>query len=80
MNPINPGPRAVVLGAPADWREDVNGPCIGLPVIRDYGLQYSYWSLTWKERISVLFGRPIRLCVRSTSHPPVWLEVKELGK
>jgi hypothetical protein len=66
------------LGAPPDWNEEARGPCIGLPVAFDSNdpAFYSYWKATWRERLAILFGRPVRLCVASRSHPPVHIDTE----
>lgn len=75
MLPIHTQHTSLVLGAPQGWDAVENGPCIGLPVYRDDTHMYSWWHLTLRERISVLFGTPIRLCLHSRAHPPVALHV-----
>ena len=76
MTPIRNKFTNHVLGAPVNWDAEKHGPCIGLPICAaDEGYNYSYWSLSWRERLQVLFGRPVRLCVLSTTgHPPVMLD------
>jgi len=68
MTPIRTVHTTRVLGAPAGWDADRSGPCAGLPVIDSDGL-------TLRERLAVLFGTPVRLCVASDGHPPVALDV-----
>lgn len=64
-----------VLGAPQGWDANANGPCLGLPVhIDEFGFK-SRWQPTWRERIGILFGRPVWLWVVGSAHPPVALEV-----
>jgi len=75
MTPIRTVHTTRVLGAPAGWDADRSGPCAGLPVIDSDGLTFSYWRLTLRERLAVLFGTPVRLCVASDGHPPVALDV-----
>lgn len=78
MKPIKTPRTNMVLGAPKEWNELRHGPCIGLPVIAtEDPYFYSYWSVTWRERLAVLFGRPIRLCVVGASHPPVSIDTDE---
>lgn len=66
------------LAAPANWDEDTRGPCEGLPVAFDPDdpAFYSYWTTTWRERLAILFGRPVRLCVAAMAHPPVHLDTE----
>lgn len=68
-----------VYGAPADWDETKHGPCVGLPVLVDAPYIYSYWKLSWKERIRALWGHPIRLCVVG-AQPAVAIEVTRVGR
>ena len=35
----------------------------------------SCWKVSWKERLKILFGKPIWLWMRSRRHPPVALEI-----
>lgn len=75
MTPIRNKFTNHVLGAPVNWDEAKYGPCVGLPICAaDDNYNYSYWSLSWRERLQVLFGRPVRLCVLSAGHPPVMLD------
>ena len=67
-----------VLGAPQGWNASAFGECKGLPVhMTDDPYIYSWWRLTWRERLAVLFGKPVRLCIVSTAQPPVSIEVTE---
>jgi hypothetical protein len=75
MRPVTNELTTIVLGAPNDWDEKKNGPCNGLPVCKtDEPSFYSYWGVDWPDRLKILFGRPIRLCVCGTGHPPVNLD------
>lgn len=75
MTPIKTDRTNTVLGAPQGWNEMRHGPCIGLPVVAtEDPYLYSYWRTTWRERWAILFGRPIRLCVAGSTHPPVSLD------
>lgn len=66
-----------ILGAPRDWNLEKHGPCEGLPICAtDDPYMYSWWRPTWRERLALLFGHSVRLCVVGTSHPPVALEVE----
>ncbi len=65
------------LGAPKDWDPAKHGECSALPVALHDGVYYSWWALTWRERFAVLFGRPIRLCVLTSQHPPVMLDLQK---
>lgn len=37
----------------------------------------SHWKLTWKERVSVLFGGSIWLSLMGQGHPPVRLDTNQ---
>lgn len=76
MNPINTPHTNRVLGAPQGWNAAAMGECKGLPVhMTDDPYIYSWWSLSWRERIAALFGKPVRVCIVSTAQPPISLEV-----
>lgn len=62
-----------VLGPPPDW--DREKPCSGLPVTKFDGMTISYWRLSWRERLAVLCGRTVRLCIVGERHPAVSLDV-----
>lgn len=74
MTPIHTPATTNILGAPQGWDAEKNGPCAGLPIVRSDGVSYSYWSLSWRERLTVLCGKPVRLAVASSAHPPVNLD------
>ena len=75
MKPVKTAATNQVLGAPGDWDEDRLGACLGLPVAYGDGFIASYWRPTWRERLAILVGRPIRLAVAGFGHPPVMLDV-----
>jgi hypothetical protein len=73
-------PRATVnLTKPVDWNEAERGTCGSLPARYDAIDEnfYSYWLTSWRERLAILFGRPIRLVVASAAHPPVCLDTEK---
>lgn len=76
MTPTTNELTTITLGAPKNWDADARGPCSGLPVCFQDGEFYSYWKTTWRERLAILFGRPVRLCVASAAHPPVHLDTE----
>lgn len=76
MKPTTNELTTITLGKPITWDEATQGPCGGLPVCRQDGEYYSYWTTTWRERLAILFGRPVRLCVVGFSHPPVHLDAE----
>lgn len=79
MKPIKTPHTNAILGAPPGWNEAQHGPCIGLPVLQtEDPYFYSYWATTWRERLSILIGRPVRLCVVGGSHPPVSMDTERI--
>lgn len=80
MMPIKPAHANLVLGAPKDWDESKNGTCMDLHLYRDEdkGVMFSYWRLTWKERLGILLGKPVRLAIFSNGHPAVALDVAKV--
>jgi len=76
MRPIKTRHTNKVLGAPKGWDNINNGPCIGLPVcMTEDPFIYSWWRASWRERLAILFGRPVRMCIAGELQPPVSLEV-----
>lgn len=69
-----------VLAAPSNWDDSGYGPCKGLPVQFDSGIIYSSWKPSFRERLRVLFGTPIRLSVFSHAMPPVAIEVRTVNE
>ncbi len=61
--------------APTEWDVAKYGECIDLPVSKYGGVLYSYHQPNFWERIQILFGKPIRLCIRSETQPPVALDL-----
>ncbi len=47
-----------------------------LPIWKDatLGLVISHWKPTWRDRIRILFGRPLWLHVQDPTHPPLSIE------
>ena len=74
MTPVVTANTTTVLGAPINWDSSKHGPCMGLPIVKTDDCYFSYWQPSWKERLSVLFGKPVRLAVFSHGHPPVGLD------
>jgi len=76
MRPIKTPACNAVLGAPAGW-DIALGKCVPLHVHSDDSLLlvYSWWALTWRERISLLFGKSVRVCVVGCTMPPTALDV-----
>jgi len=64
----------LTLGAPRGMTDD---ECSSLRVQCDGTQTLSRWALTWRERVAVLFGADVWLCVLAgNSQPPVWLVAK----
>ena len=67
------------LGGPKGWVEEIHGPCDVLPVYTDGFICKSCWTLTWRQRLAVLFGAKIWLHVASgETQPAVALNVDYL--
>lgn len=66
----------MVYTKPEGWDAKTYGECENLYVHLDHEnrLIYSYWKPTLKDRIKILLGSPIRLCVNSGTQPPVRLD------
>lgn len=77
LSPIKTPSTTRVLGAPLTWDENKHGECVGLPVVDGGdGVIYSYWRVPFRERLAILFGKPILLGVAGNSHPPVNLSAE----
>jgi hypothetical protein len=46
-----------------------------LHVFEEHQHHLSWWKLTFRDRVKILFGANIRLCVLGVFHPPVSIEV-----
>ena len=76
MTPIKTRATTNMLSAPLDWDSSRNGACSTLPVAYSEGVWYSYWRLSWKERLLSLIGRPVKLAVwQQPGMPPVAVEI-----
>ncbi len=64
----------MILKAPRHWDAEEHGNCEDLHITKHEGVMYSYHKPSWKEKILILFGRPIRLCICANYHPPVALD------
>jgi hypothetical protein len=77
MKPIHTRYTTDVLHAHNRWDEAAHGLCTGLPVcVTSDPYIYSWWRATWRERLALLLGKPIRLCIVGLSHPPVSIDVE----
>lgn len=77
MTPLKLKHTDKVLGVPDNW-DARYGTCRGLPVMHEPPNYYSYWYVTWKERLAILFGRPVRLNMMASAHPPVHLDTERV--
>ncbi len=76
MTPIRMPHTNRILIAPKNW--DISkGECKELPISDYEGVIYSYWKPTLKERVKILLGYKIRLCVASSIHPPVHIDTEK---
>ena len=76
MQPIALPHTTRVLGAPPFWDEATDGKCEGLPISDGAGFIASYWKPTWRERLAVLFGKPVRVCVHAHTTYPISLDTE----
>jgi len=82
LKPVTNEETKVFLGAPPGWDVASLGPCNALPVAMETDSSgtptvfYSYWRGTWGDRLAILLGRPVRLCVLGSAHPIVSLDTK----
>lgn len=72
--PIETSATNARLSPPEGWDEKRDGACQVLPLYFDGSCFYSWWRVPFRERLRILFGRPIRLVVVGPSHPPVCVE------
>ena len=80
MKPIRTENTTSVLGKLSDWDEHMRGPCGGLPICRTAdGEMFSWWRPSFRERLALLFGGNVRLCVVGGLHPPVALQILGVG-
>jgi len=78
VRPIKTRMTNLLLSSPHSWDEKTRGPCEALSVCStDDGLKYSWWRPTWSERLRLILGWPVRLCLVSEKHPPVSVDVEE---
>lgn len=75
--PIATDSTNLTLKKPSDWEEEKNGECKALPVSHYDGIYYSYWQPTFLEKMKILFGVNIRVCICSERHPPIALDVEK---
>jgi hypothetical protein len=68
------------FGKPENWDEKTHGPCQALPVLIEDGVYYSYWGFSWRQRLEILFGRPLRLAILGMQPPVSLVVVKEAGR
>lgn len=76
MKPIHHKHTNKILGAPAGWDAQRDGPCEGLPICHvgtETPINHSYWKLSLRERLSLLVGAKVHLSVIGNGHPPVAL-------
>ncbi|WP_454710963.1 hypothetical protein [Cupriavidus nantongensis] len=79
MLPIKTEHTNVLLGAPKDWKPETDGECIALPVHRDEanGRWLSWYRPTEQDIANILAGKPVRLSIFGSGHPPVAIAVTD---
>jgi hypothetical protein len=65
-----------LLEAPSKWDSDKHGECQPLPIYHGDGLMVSCWSLSWRERLRVLFSGLLWLTIVGDVHPAVALSAE----
>lgn len=75
MRPVKDHRTPQTLGAPVGMEN-----CDSLPVFIDpvQGIFISYWHVSWKERLLILFGRNVRLYVVGRVHCPLHLDTEKV--
>jgi hypothetical protein len=79
MKPWNFAEANRLLEAPSNWESHKHGECQPLPIYHDNGLMMSCWSLSWRERLRVLFSGRLWLTIVGDAHPPVVLSAEQLS-
>lgn len=74
MKPVLFEGHDIVLGAPKGWNLAKDGPCDGLPIMRDRGRCISQWDFTEDERVAIAGGARLYLTVLG-DQPPVIMQV-----
>lgn len=77
MKPVIMPHNNLVLKAPRTWDETMNGVCEDLHVTQLEGTMYSYWQPNLKQKLLILFGRHVRLAIKSEFHPPVCIDCED---
>lgn len=79
LTPIKTNMTNLTLGAPANWDEEKEDKCIGLPCHFDNDAKVisSHWELTDEDRQKIADGALIKLEVFGQSHPPVAISIEE---
>ena len=70
MKPVKKPHSNIVLKAPQNWDAAEHGECLDLHATRHEGMFFTYWKAGFKERLKILFGGSVRLCVISNSFAP----------
>jgi hypothetical protein len=68
-----------LLEAPSNWDSDKRGECQPLPIYHGGGLMVSCWSLSWLERLRVLFSGRLWLTIVGDVHPAVALSAEPVS-
>lgn len=56
---------------------DDEQPFPDIPVVEYEGVIHSYWRPSLWERVKILFGCPVRVCIASEYQPPIILDVEK---
>jgi hypothetical protein len=79
VKPISFHEKEVIFNAPKGEEDEID-PLPVLPVKYEdgYDCLVSCWKPNWKDRLKILFGKPVYLSVVGTAQPPVLLSVDKL--
>lgn len=71
MNPTKINGANRTFGAPRDWDESKNGPCMALPVLDDGQALHSVWRPDAAELAALNRGSAVVLTIHGRTHPVV---------
>ena len=79
MKPVKMSHTTRILGAPPFWEEATDGKCEGLPISDGDGFIAAYWQTSWRERLLILLGCPVRVSIAGRTTYPLSLDVRREG-
>jgi hypothetical protein len=76
MKPVPTKYTNATLAPPVHWDEKTMGKCVPLPVCNNEPpYMFSWWKASWWERLAILFGRPVRVCIIAAQHPAISVDI-----